>query len=243
MSTPIVRPGADTTQPAPSPLDPIRWRWALTAPTSGIEHASIISVGMVLAMHANPNGSNVHPGHVGLATRARLSEASAKRAVVWLRDRGWIVRTAVGNRRRGLADTYRLALPPDQRSLVTVDTPDQRSWEPRSTVTSDRPPVRSTSNEVRAPARDDADDFETFWAAYPRKVNKPRARGAWNRARRSGVEAHVIVGGAKRYADLRATEIARGDDPKFTVHPHTWLTDQRWTDEPPPRRTNRGIDS
>lgn len=71
--------------------------------------------------------------------------------------------------------------------------------------------------------------FDEFWAAYPRRVGKPKARLAFKAAaKKSGAE--IIVAGAKRYAD----------DPNrqelFTAHPTTWLHRDGWDDPPLPNR-------
>jgi hypothetical protein len=75
--------------------------------------------------------------------------------------------------------------------------------------------------------------WETFWATYPRRVAKPAARKAWDRAlRRVGGDASVIVLGAARYRDDPNREA------QFTAHPATWLNGDRWEDEALPERTD-----
>lgn len=74
--------------------------------------------------------------------------------------------------------------------------------------------------------RDSLDGFDDFWAVYPAKKAKPDARKAWTKAVR-GADRALILAGAKRYADER-----RGQDPKYTAYPATWLNRERWNDEP-----------
>lgn len=69
---------------------------------------------MILATFANPDGSRVRPGVTGLAQAQSVSERTAKRNLVALRESGWIKRTATGTnvgRRGGWADTYQLVIP------------------------------------------------------------------------------------------------------------------------------------
>lgn len=74
--------------------------------------------------------------------------------------------------------------------------------------------------------------FEAFWAIYPRKVGKPRARTAFNQALRQFL-AEDIIAGAKRYAE----DPNREDE--FTAHPTTWLHRDGWNDAPLPKRKQR----
>jgi hypothetical protein len=68
-------------------------------------------------------------------------------------------------------------------------------------------------------------DFETWWSAYPRKASKGQARKAYIAARKRGIEADLLLAGAKRYA----ADPKR--DPNFTKHGSTWLTGECWLDE------------
>ncbi len=73
--------------------------------------------------------------------------------------------------------------------------------------------------------------FAAFWAVYPRRVGKPKARLAFEQAlRRASLED--ILAGAKRYA----RDPNRADE--FTAHPTTWLHRDGWEDEPLPARLN-----
>jgi hypothetical protein len=77
----------------------------------------------------------------------------------------------------------------------------------------------------------DPPGFAEFWAAFPRKVGKPKARlkfaAALHRA-----EAATITAGAIRYRD----DPNREDG--FTAHPTTWLERDGWNDPPIPPRSN-----
>jgi hypothetical protein len=66
-------------------------------------------------------------------------------------------------------------------------------------------------------------EFEEFWQAYPRKLAKGNARKAWDAAIKKADPDSIIVG-AIHYAK-------NVTDPKFTMHPATWLNAERWLDE------------
>jgi hypothetical protein len=70
---------------------------------------------------------------------------------------------------------------------------------------------------------DHTPEFEEFWQAYPRKLAKGNARKAWDAAVKKADPDSIIVG-AIHYAK-------NVTDPKFTMHPATWLNAERWLDE------------
>jgi hypothetical protein len=79
---------------------------------------------------------------------------------------------------------------------------------------------------ARTRARGDP-DFDEFWDAYPKKVEKVAAEKAWLAALNAGVDPAEITAGARRYATERD-----GEDRRYTKHPATWLTKGCWDDEP-----------
>ena len=70
-------------------------------------------------------------------------------------------------------------------------------------------------------------DFDQFWKAYPRRVNKAAARRAYMQALRIA-DAETIYHGAVAYARWcgQNTEAA-----KYIAHASTWLNNERWEDE------------
>lgn len=82
----------------------------------------------------------------------------------------------------------------------------------------------------------DDPDFDAFWAAYPRRVDKKPARKAWRAARRRAPAAQIIAGAAEYARQVRAA----GIQPRFVKHPSTWLNADGWTETehtPPPALT------
>lgn len=61
-------------------------------------------------------------------------------------------------------------------------------------------------------------EFEQFWMAYPRKVEKARAWRAWQTRTREGAEPADVMKACENYAKHMA-----GGDPKFIKHPATFL--------------------
>lgn len=77
----------------------------------------------------------------------------------------------------------------------------------------------------------DDTDFQRFWSIYPRKAGKGAARQAWSKAIGKATVDEICLG-AERYRD------DPNRSPQFTAHPATWLNNERWDDEPLPKRTD-----
>jgi hypothetical protein len=71
--------------------------------------------------------------------------------------------------------------------------------------------------------------FDQFWSTYPRRVGKPKARAAFEKALRRA-EASAVLAGAERFRDDPNRE------EEFTPHPTTWLNRDGWDDPPLPAR-------
>jgi uncharacterized protein YdaU (DUF1376 family) len=81
-------------------------------------------------------------------------------------------------------------------------------------------------NALRALAGSADVDFDSWWAAYPRKKGKGRAKKAWKFALGQTDAATMTA--------ALASQIAAGVftiETRFVPHPGTWLAEERWTDE------------
>lgn len=132
--------------------------------------------------------------------------------------------------------------PPDHVAQGnTVQEPDHvapgnRTMLPRATPTvplNSETSLRDVSNPARAPRSLDSDQpalgFDDFWAIYPRRVGKIKAREAWARALKHA-DPRMIVNGARRFRDDPNREA------RYTAHPTTWLNRGSWDDDPLPPR-------
>ena len=90
--------------------------------------------------------------------------------------------------------------------------------------------VETTS---RARAEILADRFDEFWAAYPRKVAKGKARESWNRIKPSAELHQKILIAVEAAKESRQWKKDNGD---FIPNPTTWLNQGRWEDDPPTDR-------
>jgi hypothetical protein len=80
-----------------------------------------------------------------------------------------------------------------------------------------------------AAARPPTDEFDQFWAAYPRKTGKDDARKAFFKARKR-VSLREIAEGLN--AQLPTWPDPKSAEGRFIPHPATWLNGGRWSDDP-----------
>jgi hypothetical protein len=72
-----------------------------------------------------------------------------------------------------------------------------------------------------------AEDFNDWYAIYPKHVGRGAAVNSYTKARKNGATVEELMAGARRYAAER-----KGQEPQFTKAPATWLNQECWTDEP-----------
>lgn len=94
---------------------------------------------------------------------------------------------------------------------------------------------RAVGTNPRADGQAETLEFEAWYAIYPRHRGKAAARRAYAAAKRRGATAEHLRVGVERYAAER-----KGEDPKFTAHPATWLNQGRWEDRPDPAHVAAG---
>jgi hypothetical protein len=68
--------------------------------------------------------------------------------------------------------------------------------------------------------------FDTFWKAYPRKVNKQAAEKAFNKLNPSENLFKAIMAGLENHKKSK-----QWTDPQYIPHASTWLNGKRWEDE------------
>lgn len=72
-------------------------------------------------------------------------------------------------------------------------------------------------------------DFDEFWAEYPRKCGKLAALRAYEKARKHATADAILAG-------VMAYKLTMPQEERFRPHPATWLNAGRWMDEIPQAR-------
>jgi len=84
------------------------------------------------------------------------------------------------------------------------------------------------------------EDFETFWAVYGRRGQKPQAFAQWKKLEPDRELAETIVAAAMEWNARHDGVDEKGQDLRqFQPHPFRWLRDRRWEDDLPPVRTGK----
>ena len=82
------------------------------------------------------------------------------------------------------------------------------------------------SKDIKTLSRALHDEFERqFWPICCRKVGKAPALKAFLKARKT-VSLETLIAAMRSYTFSRA-----GEDERYTAHPKTWLSQERWNDE------------
>lgn len=112
-----------------------------------------------------------------------------------------------------------------EHQSVIVAQANARALEVRGDMNGDTPSAKPL---VKADlAKQLAEDFNDWYAVYPKHVGRGAAVNAYTKARKNGATVEELLSGARRYAAERKRE-----DPKFTKLPATWLNHECWTDDP-----------
>ena len=70
--------------------------------------------------------------------------------------------------------------------------------------------------------------FDRFWAAYPRKVGKEKARRAFEKLKPGEADFLLML---EELEQQRKAYHWGKENWKFIPHPATWLNQKRWEDE------------
>jgi hypothetical protein len=201
---------------------------------NGPEDQGELLVLLALADYADDNGY-CWPAMPSVAAKARMSERNARRIVRKLEASGLLL--VEENRGRNATNRYRVIAPVAKPDTVSGFEKtghlrhENRTFEARKPDICDTKPDTAMSDEpsitIKEPSKNRHDDFEEFWSTVPKKVGKGAARSAYLKAMKKA-DAATILTAMTAYAAER-----NGKDSQFTVHPATWLNQERWTDERP----------
>jgi hypothetical protein len=108
----------------------------------------------------------------------------------------------------------------------TVAEADAHASEQQGEIDMNLPPKEQPMSKA-ALEKQIAEDFNDWYAIYPRHTGRGAAVNAYAKARKNGASAGELNDGATRYVKER-----KGEDPKFTKSPAAWLNQECWTDDP-----------
>jgi uncharacterized protein YdaU (DUF1376 family) len=116
---------------------------------------------------------------------------------------------------------------PQETQSVIVGLPEQTESKGNQEPLTNKPETKEPQTSLPPkPPRGRESDFETFWAAYPRKVGKDAARRCWMKKKNLPPVENVLAAVKKQ---VRSQEWQR-DSGQFIPHPATWINQGRWDD-------------
>lgn len=131
---------------------------------------------------------------------------------------------ALSQRRKADADRQARKRERDLSRDVTL-----RHRDRSLTGAGDAPVDDKTSNSEIEPQQEErnalAREFDDFWAEYPNKVGKPKAKAAFLAARKRGTPFAAIMAGLARYVASKPVDRA-------WLNPATFFNQDRWDDQP-----------
>lgn len=177
------------------------------------------------------------PRREDLAERLHVTERTIDRGLDILEQCGFI---EIERRGKRLPNTYTLIFPlPGESTYVSTHEADESTqvsshlpengggeWTQMSTPIMGE--VIHTNNPSVKPRQcRHIDDFETWYAAFPRRVERKQALKSYLARRSEGISADDLLTAATNYAKV-GRETNRSVE--FTKHPATFLNNGRWED-------------
>ena len=87
------------------------------------------------------------------------------------------------------------------------------------------PPIPNINTDINT---DISAEFETLWKMYPRKVGKPKALKAYQKARKAGTTFEQVKNGIAAYCRQIAVTKTKTE---YIKHGSTWFNGECWNDE------------
>ena len=91
-----------------------------------------------------------------------------------------------------------------------------------------KPIPNITTDKKQIENKDISTEFETLWKLYPRKIGKPKALKAYQKARKNGTSFENVKQGIEMY--LKQIETQK-TSPEYIKHGSTWFNGECWNDE------------
>ena len=199
---------------------------------------------LIIADHADDEGTNSWPSVATIARKASISPRQAQRLIQSLSASGLLsVEEQAGGHREMRDDrrpnryTVKLSgatrvtsrkVERGDKDRLRGDAHDANGATPMSPKPSLEPSLIEPPINIDH-RRAISAEFDIFWQTYPRKVGKTAAEKVFKKIALT-VDTSLILDGALRYA----MDPNRQDE--FTAHPTTWLNAGRWDDELLPSR-------
>jgi DNA-binding MarR family transcriptional regulator len=196
---------------------------ALAMKQSGLKPAAKIVL-YWLADHHNESTGACFPSLKTLAQECEMDVASIKRHLANLEASGLIQRTQ-RQRENGSQTSTQYTLHFAEPLAQNAPAPSAKCATP---LAQNNTPLNlgiyNLGNEQDISCA--LDGFAEFWERYPRRIGKAAARKAYVKAMKVATPDDIMFGLSQQMPSLASRE------QQYIPHPSTWLTQERWNDEP-----------
>lgn len=242
-------------EPERNTLKPL-FSWRAAIADSGLSPATR-HVALALSLYMNERGGSAFPGPTLLAHDTGLHRSTVKERLGELERAGWIrcvTRGGVRGEQR-TANVYEATIPettlfasPDQAPTATGrHTRPVVSGDPSPTAT--RPvahgdpnspknsPIKNTRERAATAAPVNSAEFDDWWEAWPKKLDKAQAKAEYTARRRQGIPAETLARAATNYVTSKAGDVQHMKYPATFLHgpQGPW---SEWVDGIPPAAAN-----
>lgn len=157
------------------------------------------------------NTNLVYPSREKISERCGIRPTTISLITTELSELGWLKKTGKGGFSK--ATRYKLTVPKSSTVLKTCTVP--------KTSTRKGVPKTSTRKEHKKEHKNNV-RFDEFWSLYPRKLNKKKAKSAFNNLTKAKQDL-AIEDIKTRFNDI--------NEVRFIPHATTYINGERWEDE------------
>lgn len=124
-------------------------------------------------------------------------------------------------------------------SVVLSDTKCNANRALSATLTAHKPQLLNKLNKTKKETPISPTLFDTFWSAYPKKLNKAAAKKAWDKIK---PDEQLLVTMLTTIERATTSVDWIKENGEYIPHPSTWLNNERWKDEYPEKKSNSVTD-
>ena len=166
----------------------------------------------------------------GLVALSKDGKESVMNALSELEKFGFLIRTRTTDEKgRFTGYDYNIYESP-QRENPCTENPNTDKPQQDKPNTENPPQLNTNKSNTNESSNKDIvlTEFETLWKIYPRKIGKPKALKAYQKAVKNGVTFEQVERGILAYCNLiKATKT----EIEYVKHGSTWFNGECWNDE------------
>lgn len=158
----------------------------------------------------------------GLATLSSDGMSATRSAIKELEEHGYLIRRPI--RKDGRISDWEYLIfenPLDAKQVVENQQIENHTQLNTNQSNTKKSSTKELNNNIST-------EFETLWKLYPRKIGKPKALKAYQKARKNGTSFEDVKQGIEMYLKQIQTQKTSTE---YIKHGATWFNGECWNDE------------